>query len=179
MWWIILSLACLAAGFINALRGGGLGWLRWVLGAFAGGLNFVLSQDLLHAATVGLGVAVFMTQPWGRWYLFDKEKRLWSGEPNRYEAVVESVFDRYFPQRETPEVLAWTTSATLFSAPLALFMLNPLYLLLGPLLVAVYYSLHRLDWVGLTDRLWFTHGRIRVSEFAFGVLLGVFVVLMA
>ena len=156
---LILLVSAAVLGGLNALRGAGLQWLRYVIAAVAGGLALLQGGGYALAGAQAAGVLVFLLQPWGRWYTLGHGDRAWSGGPSDYEQSIERIGG-------SSDYLCWAISATLFSLPLAL-LVSPVWLLAGPVAPLLY----ALSWATGSP------AAIRGGEACTGVLLASLAVL--
>ena len=168
---MIIAFASMAAlAIINALRGSGLGWLRPVVGAAAGGAAWLAGSPIIAAAIVAGGLWLWLTQPWGRWYTLGQADRDLSGSPNAWEKPIEQIADRAFPKhRDRADALAWIISGTVFALPLAVFA-SPFWLMLTPATVAIYAASLAAVKIG---------PHVRVGEAGKGALIGLLAVILA
>jgi hypothetical protein len=127
---LIILAAAVILGVLNAVRGSGHQWLRFVMGAAAGATALYQGSGYWLAAAQAIGVYVFMVQAWGRWYTFDHGERSWSGDPSWYEKIIERIGG-------SSDYACWAISASVFAVPLAV-LVSPLWFLLGPLVPALY-----------------------------------------
>lgn len=152
---LVVLAAAVILGVLNAVRGSGHQWLRFVMGATTGGIALYQGSGYWLAAAQAIGVYLFMVQAWGRWYTFDHGERSWSGDPSWYEKIIERIGGR-------DDYLCWTISASVFAVPLAVFV-SPMWLFLGPSVPALYF----LSWeIGFKNP-------IRGGEIAAGVVIGI------
>jgi Zn-dependent protease with chaperone function len=164
---LISAITCAA---LNALRGSGLGWLRPVIGAAAGLASWFAGSPIITAAIVAGGLWLWLTQPWGRWYMLGQGARELSGSPNWWEKPIEQVADRAFPNhRDRADALAWLISGTAFALPLAVFA-SPFWLVLTPATVAIYAASLAAVKIG---------PHVRVGEAGKGALIGLLAVILA
>jgi hypothetical protein len=165
---ILIATATIAA--LNALRGSGLGWLRPVVGAAAGGASYLAGSPIIAAAILAGGLWLWLTQPWGRWYMLGQGARELSGSPNWWERPIESIADRAFPKHhDRADALAWLISGTAFALPLIVFA-SPFWLVLTPATVAIYAASLAVITLG---------PHVRVGEAGKGALIGLMAVLLA
>lgn len=150
-------LVVLLAG-LNALRGAGHQWLRFVIAWFSGAAAHAYGAGALVACVQALGVWVFLIQPWGRWYTINHVSRGDLGPPSEYEAVVEKLGGGQ-------DAICWAISAALFSLPLVI-LVSPLWALLCVAVPAVYAAAWKLSVDG--PSFW---GPIRYGEAATGAVL--------
>ena len=164
----IASMAIVSA--LNAVRGSGLGWLRLVVGAVAGGAAWLAGSPIITAAILAGGLWLWLTQPWGRWYTLGQADRDLSGSPNAWEKPIEQIADRVFPKhRDRADALAWIISGTVFALPLAVFA-SPFWLMLTPATVAIYAASLAAVKIG---------PHVRVGEAGKGALIGLLAVILA
>jgi hypothetical protein len=164
---IISVIVCAA---LNAVRGSGLGWLRPVVGAAAGGAAWLAGSPIITAAILAGGLWLWLTQPWGRWYTLGQADRDLSGAPNAWEKPIEQIADRAFPKhRDRADALAWIISGTVFALPLAVFA-SPFWLMLTPATVAIYAASLAAVKIG---------PHVRVGEAGIGALIGLLAVILA
>jgi hypothetical protein len=149
-------LVVLLAG-LNALRGAGNQWLRFVIAGVSGAAAYAYGASALVACIQALGVWVFLIQPWGRWYTLNHVSRSDLGPPSPYEVVVEEFGG-------SQDAVCWAISAALFSLPLVI-LVSPLWALLCVAVPAVYAAAWKLSVGG---RFW---GPIRYGEAATGAVL--------
>ena len=169
-WWLIAFASMAVVAIINAVRGSGLGWLRPVVGAAAGGAAWLAGSPIIAAAIVAGGLWLWLTQPWGRWYLLGQGARDWSGSPNWWEKPIERIADRVFPKhRDRADALAWLISGTAFALPLIVFA-SPFWLVLTPATVAIYAASLKAVTIG---------PHVRVGEAGKGALIGLLAVILA
>jgi hypothetical protein len=165
---ILIATATIAA--LNALRGSGQGWLRPVVGAAAGLASYLAGSPIITAAILAGGVWLWLTQPWGRWYMLGQGEREWSGSPNWWEKPIEQLADRAFPNhRDRADALAWLISGTAFALPLAVFA-SPFWLALTPITIGIYAASLAAVTVG---------PHVRVGEAGKGALIGLMAVILA
>jgi hypothetical protein len=165
---ILIATATIAA--LNALRGSGFGWLRPVIGAAAGLASWFAGSPIIAAAILAGGLWLWLTQPWGRWYMLGQGARELSGSPNWWEKPIERLADKAFPKhRDLADALAWLISGTAFALPLAVFA-SPFWLVLTPITIAVYAASLAAITVG---------PHVRVGEAGKGALIGLMAVLLA
>lgn len=99
---IFLSfMAMIACGWLNAIRGGGQGWMRPVVGLAAGLFAFAAGETLHGSGIIAAGIWLWLTQPWGRWYMIGAGERDWSNGANAWEAPIERFADRVFPNHRS------------------------------------------------------------------------------
>jgi hypothetical protein len=164
---IVAAAACAA---LNALRGSGQGWMRPVVAAAAGLASWLAGSPILTSGIVAAGLWLWLTQPWGRWYMLGQGERELSGPANWWEKPIEQIADRAFPNhRDRADALAWLISGTAFALPL-IVLASPLWLVLTPLAIAIYA-------VALSGLSVGAH--VRVSEAGKGALIGLLAVLLA
>jgi len=164
---LISAITCAA---LNALRGSGFGWLRPVVGAAAGGASYLAGSPIIAAAILAGGLWLWLTQPWGRWYMLGQGDRAWAGSPNWWEKPIEQLADRAFPKhRDRADALAWLISGTAFALPLAVFA-SPFWLVLTPATVAIYAASLAAVKIG---------PHVRVGEAGKGALIGLLAVMLA
>lgn len=169
MIWLIAFASMAALATLNAFRGSGLGWLRPVVGVVAGLAAWLAGSPIIAAAILAGGLWLWLTQPWGRWYLLGQGARDWSGSPNWWEKPIERIADRVFPKhRDRADALAWLISGTVFAIPLAVFS-SPWWLILAPATVAIY---------AVTLRFFKTGPHVRAAEIAKGAFIGAIVILL-
>jgi hypothetical protein len=169
IWFIaIASMAVVSA--LNALRGSGLGWLRPVVGAAAGGASYLAGSPIIAAAILAGGLWLWLTQPWGRWYMLGQGDRALAGSPNWWEKPIERLADKAFPKhRDRADALAWLISGTAFALPLAV-LASPFWLVLTPATVAIYAASLAAVKIG---------PHVRVGEAGKGALIGLLAVILA
>lgn len=154
---------------LNALRGSGFGWMRPVVGAAAGLAAWLAGSPILTAAIVAGGLWLWLTQPWGRWYMLGQGERVWSGLANWWELPIERIADRAFPNHQgRADALAWLISGTAFALPLIVFA-SPLWLLLTPATIAIYAASLAVVTVG---------PHVRVGEAGKGAFIGLLAVIL-
>jgi hypothetical protein len=168
---MIIAFASMAiVSALNAVRGSGLGWLRLVVGAVAGGAAWLAGSPIITAAIVAGGLWLWLTQPWGRWYTLGQADRDLSGPANWWEQMIERVADKVFPDdRDRADALAWIISGTVFALPLAVFA-SPFWLMLTPATVAIYAASLAAVKIG---------PHVRVGEAGKGALIGLLAVILA
>ena len=168
---MIMAFASMAiVSALNAVRGSGLGWLRLVVGAVAGGAAWLAGSPIITAAILAGGLWLWLTQPWGRWYTLGQADRDLSGPPNAWEKPIEQIADRVFPKhRDRADALAWIISGTVFALPLAVFA-SPFWLMLTPATVAIYAASLAVVKIG---------PHVRVGEAGKGALIGLLAVILA
>jgi hypothetical protein len=164
---ILIATATIAA--LNALRGSGFGWLRPVIGAAAGLASWLAGSPILTAAIVAGGVWLWLTQPWGRWYMLGQGEREWSGPANAWEKPIERIADHVSRNRRNADALAWLISGTAFALPLAVFA-SPFWLVLTPITIAIYAVSLAVVTIG---------PHVRVGEAGKGALIGLLAVILA
>jgi hypothetical protein len=165
---ILIATATIAA--LNALRGSGQGWMRPVVGAAAGLASYLAGSPIIAAAIVAGGVWLWLTQPWGRWYMLGQGDRAWAGSPNWWEKPIEQLADRVFPKhRDRADALAWFISGTAFALPL-IVLASPFWLALTPITIGIYAASLAAITVG---------PHVRVGEAGKGALIGLLAVLLA
>jgi len=170
MMWLVAFASMAALALINALRGSGFGWLRPVVGAVAGLASWFAGSPIITAAIVAGGLWIWLTQPWGRWYMLGQGARELSGSPNWWEKPIEQLADRAFPKhRDRADALAWLISGTVFALPLAVFA-SPFWLILTPATVAIYAASLAAVKIG---------PHVRVGEAGKGALIGLLAVMLA
>jgi hypothetical protein len=170
MIWLIAIASMAALAAINALRGSGLGWLRPVVGAAAGGASYLAGSPIIAAAILAGGLWLWLTQPWGRWYMLGQGARELSGSPNWWEKPIERLADKAFPKhRDRADALAWLISGTAFALPLAV-LASPFWLVLTPATVAIYAASLAAVKIG---------PHVRVGEAGKGALIGLLAVILA
>jgi hypothetical protein len=170
MIWLIAIASMAVVAVINAVRGSGLGWLRPVVGAAAGGASYLAGSPIIAAAILAAGLWLWLSQPWGRWYTLGQGDRSWSGSPDWWEKPIEQISDRAFPKhRDRADALAWLISGTAFALPLAVFA-SPFWLILTPATVAIYAASLAAVKIG---------PHVRVGEAGKGALIGLMAVLLA
>lgn len=152
-------IAAVVLGGLNALRGRGNQWLRYVIAAVAGALALVHGGGYATAAVQAAGVLVFMLQPWGRWYTLERGQRIWAGEPSGYEKFIERIGG-------SDDFLCWMASASIFALPLAV-LVSPSWICVAVALPAAYAA----SWAALDDN------QIVGGEAAAGVPLAVLALL--
>ena len=149
-------LVVLLAG-LNALRGAGNQWLRFVIAGVSGASAYAYGASTLIACIQALGVWVFLIQPWGRWYTINHVSRSDLGPPSLYETVVEEFGGGQ-------DAVCWAISAALFSLPLVI-LVSPLWALLCVAVPAAYAAAWKLS---VNGTFW---GPIRYGEAATGAVL--------
>ena len=170
MIWLLAIASMAALATLNALRGSGFGWMRPVVGAAAGLAAWLAGSPIIAAAIVAGGLWLWLTQPWGRWYMLGQGERDWSGSPNWWEKIIERVADRVFPDdRDRDDAFAWLISGTVFALPLIVFA-SPFWLILTPATIVIYA-------VSLAVMSLGPH--VRVGEAGKGALIGLLAVILA
>jgi hypothetical protein len=165
---ILIATATIAA--LNALRGSGQGWMRPVVGAAAGLASYLAGSPIITAAIVAGGVWLWLTQPWGRWYMLGQGARELSGSPNWWEKPIERLADKAFPKhRDRADALAWLISGTAFALPLAV-LASPFWLALTPITIGIYAASLAAVKIG---------PHVRVGEAGKGALIGLLAVILA
>lgn len=162
----ILSAAIMAV--LNAVRGSGYQWLRFVIAAVAGAVSWLAGTEPVEAAVLGACVFIFMIQPWGRWYTLNRKDRDLN-PADWYERAIEWLSDLGGVRRDW---LAWGISAALFTLPL-IVLVSPWWAVLPALMLAVYEISWR-TWTG-----WVATTPIRLAEFYKGAVLGLLCVILA
>jgi hypothetical protein len=169
MTWPITILSAIVLATLNALRGSGLGWLRPVVGAVAGGAAWLAGSPIITAGIVAGGVWLWLTQPWGRWYTLGQGEREWSGPANAWEKPIERIADRVSRNRRNADALAWFISGTVFALPL-IVLASPFWLVLTPITIAIYAASLAVVTIG---------PHVRVGEAGKGALIGLLAVILA
>jgi hypothetical protein len=170
MTWLLTFGAMAVVSVLNAVRGSGFGWLRPVVGAAAGLASYLAGSPIITAGIVAGGVWLWLTQPWGRWYMLGQGDRALSGSPNWWELPIERIADRAFPKhRDRADALAWLISGTAFALPLIVFA-SPFWLVLTPATVAIYAASLAVITLG---------PHVRVGEAGKGALIGLLAVILA
>jgi hypothetical protein len=166
----ILILAVAACAALNAFRGAGFGWLRPVIGLAAGLASYFAGSPIITAGIVAGGVWLWLTQPWGRWYMIGQGERDWAGTPDWWEKPIERLADRAFPdQRSLADALAWFISGTVFALPL-IVLASPLWAVLTPVTIGIY---------ALSLAVIKLGPHVRVGEIGKGAFIGLLAVLLA
>jgi hypothetical protein len=170
MTWLLILASMVALAALNALRGSGFGWMRPVVGAAAGLAAWLAGSPVITSAIIAAGLWLWLTQPWGRWYMLGQGERDWSGPANWWEKPIERAADRAFPRhRDRADALAWLISGTAFALPLIVFA-SPFWAALTPLTIAIYA-------VSLGAITLGPH--VRVGEAGKGALIGLLAVILA
>ncbi len=63
--WLLIPLAAIVFGSLNALRGAGSQWLRYVIAFLAGALSYMIGASATASVFTAFGILIFMLQPWG------------------------------------------------------------------------------------------------------------------
>lgn len=170
MIWLLAIVSMAALATLNALRGSGFGWMRPVVGVAAGLAAWLAGSPIVTAAIVAGGIWLWLTQPWGRWYMLGQGERDWSGFAIWWELPIERFADRVCPNhRDRADALAWLISGTAFALPLVIFA-SPFWLVLTPATVAIYAATLIVFKIGL---------HVRMGEAGKGALIGLLAVLLA
>jgi len=183
MFYAILIASMALTGLANALRGAGLGgsssnYLRPVVGLCAGAASFAVSGHLIPSALLAAFIWLFLTQPWGRWFMIGEGARELSfagSESARrieqyWEIPIERITDRIFEYRSGwSDAAAWLISASVFALPMTI-LLSPWWALMPPLMILIYI-------IGVAA-LTIKH-HVRPCEAATGALIGAMAVLIA
>jgi hypothetical protein len=170
MIWLITIASMVALAVLNALRGSGQGWMRPVVGVAAGVAAWLAGSPIITAGIVAGGLWLWLTQPWGRWYMLGQGERDWSGSPNWLEKPIERFTDDIYPdQRSLSDALAWLISGTLFALPL-IVLASPFWLFLTPLTIGIYAASLAVVTLG---------PHVRVGEAGKGALIGLLTVILA
>ena len=170
MIWLLAIASMVTLATLNALRGSGFGWMRPVVGAAAGLAAWLAGSPIITSGIVAAGLWLWLTQPWGRWYMLGQGERVWSGPANWWEKPIERIADRAFPNhRGRADALAWLISGTAFALPLFVFA-SPFWLVLTPLAIAIYAA----SLAAITISQY-----ARVAEIGKGALIGLLAVILA
>jgi hypothetical protein len=170
MIWLLAIASMAALATLNALRGSGFGWMRPVVGAVAGLAASLAGSPILTSSIVAGGLWLWLTQPWGRWYMLGQGDRDWSGPANWWEKPIERIADSAFPDhRDRADALAWFISGTVFALPLSVLS-SPFWLLLTPATIAIYSAALAVVTLG---------PHVRVGEAGKGAFIGLLAVILA
>lgn len=151
---------------LNAFRGAGNQWLRYVIAVAAGAVTYFAGGSILISAMTGAFMFVYFIQPWGRWYTLNRVERDINPQ-DQYEKTIESISD--FGERRR-DWLAWLISGSLFTLPLT--VLASLWWALLPVVTVLIYEI---VWRINKDN----PNTIRVGELVKGFAVGILCVLLA
>jgi hypothetical protein len=166
---VIALVTAAACALVNAIRGGGQGWMRPIVGIVAGLGHLAVTMQIIPSVIITAGIWLWLTQPWGRWYTLGHGARELSGAPNRWEKPIERIADQLFSeQRGKADALAWLMSGTVFALPLIIFS-SLWWLILTPATVCIY---------ALSIKLVSMGPHVRVGEIVKGAAIGLIAVLL-